>query len=124
MFLRHVTVGVAFVALTACGVSENPPSEAEETAYSESAPPVGESVEFSLYTHCGIESLRLDGRWWHAVQPLYGEDGTGSSPEGWGDPYQKGELTLDSGQHVTFEARGTQVAFVPAEDNRPMRICR
>lgn len=124
MFLRHVTVGVALVALTACGASEDTPSHAEEMAYSESAPPVGESVEFFLYTHCGIESLRLDGRLWHAVQPLYGEDGTGSPPEGWGDPYQEGELTLDSEQHVTFEARGTRVAFVPSEDNRPKRICR
>ena len=124
MFLRHVTVGVALVALTACGASEDTPSHEEEMAYSESAPPVGESVEFFLYTHCGIEDLRLDGRWWHAVQPLYGEDGTDSPPEGWGDPYQVGELTLDSEQHVTFEARGTQVAFVPSEDNRPKRICR
>lgn len=124
MFLGHVTLAVILVAITGCGAGEDTPSEAEESAYSESAPPLGESVEFFLYTHCGVESLRLNGRWWHAVPPLYGEDGVGSSPERWGDPYEKGQLTLHSRQRATFEAEGTHVVFVPAEDNRPKRICR
>ncbi len=84
---------------------------------------MGEPVEFFVLTHCGVESLRLDGRWWVAVKPLYSEDGPGTSPEGWGDPYQKGELTLISEQRVTFVAHGTQVAFVPAADDRPLKVC-
>lgn len=63
-------------------------------------------------------------RWWHAEEPLYGEDGPGSAPEGWDDPYQAGELTLESAKRVVFGAEGTQVEFVPASDDRPMRFCR
>lgn len=100
------------------------PSDAEATAYAEVAPAVGETVEFFLYTHCGVESLRFGGRWWHAAEPLYGEKGPGSLPEGWSDPHEKGELTHESEQRATFEAVGTQVGFVPAEDDRPMRMCR
>ncbi len=100
------------------------PIAAEETAYANSAPPLGEAVDYFVYTHCGVESLRVDGRWWHAVEPLYGDNGPGSSPDGWGDPYQEGELTLKSEQSITFEAEGIQVEFVPAPTNRPMRMCR
>ena len=36
---------------------------------------VGETVDFSMYTHCGVESTRINGRVWNAVDPLH------SSPE-------------------------------------------
>jgi hypothetical protein len=123
MFLRHLTLAAALSVVAACGPDDTS-LETGETASSQSAPLVGESVEFFMYTHCGVESLRLDGRWWQAVEPVYGVDGPGSPPEGWGDPYEKGELTLHSDQHVTFETEDTQIAFVPAPDNRPRRTCR
>ena len=110
------------VLLTACGSDQ--PSDAEATAYADSAPPAGESVDYFLYTHCGVESLKVGGRWWHAVEPLYGDDGRGDSPDGWGDPYQEGEMTLTSEDSLTFEAKGTVVEFVPAPENKPMRMCR
>ena len=124
MVLRRVGVAVAAVTLTACGTSGETPSAAEESAYAESPPPVGKPVEFFLYTHCGVDSLRLGGRWWRAAEPVYGEHGPGGPPEGWGDPYQAGELTLDSERSVTFEANGTEVRFVPADDDRPTRMCK
>ncbi len=123
MFPRSVILGFVLVTLAACGASQDMPSDPETTAYAEVAPGVGEPVEFFLYTHCGVESLRLGGRWWHASEPLYGENGPGSSPEGWSNPYQKGELILESERRATFEAEGAQVVFVPAEDDRPMRVC-
>jgi hypothetical protein len=123
MVVRLLRVAATLVALTACGTNE-PPSEAEIAAYTESPPPVDQTVEYVLYTHCGVESTRLGGRWWHAVDPMYGEDGPGTPPEGWGDPYQAGELTLHSEQSATFDAEADRVQFVPAEDNRPLRVCR
>lgn len=116
-------VRVALLLTAGCGTTNDAPSSAERTAYSESDPPVGEAVQFFLYTHCGVESLSVGGRWWHAVEPLYGENGPGDSPDGWGDPYQEGELTLNSEDAITFEAKGKNVEFVPAPEDKPMRIC-
>jgi hypothetical protein len=121
---RLVVLAVTAATLVACADTDATPSDAEVTAYAETAPPLGEPVEFVVDTHCGVDSLRLDGRWWHAEEPLYGEGGPGSAPEGWGDPYQTGELTLVSEQSVVFEAEGTRIEFAPAADDRPMRICR
>lgn len=122
--LSLVVVVVAVVALAAaCGTGSDAPRDAEKTAYAESAPPVGEPVDYFMYTHCGVESLSVDGRWWHAVEPLYGENGPGDSPDGWGDPYQEGELTLNSEDSITFEAKGKGVEFVPAPEDKPMTMC-
>lgn len=120
--LAMTTIAVGL--LTACGMTSDLPTDAEQTAYAESAPPVGEAVDYFVYTHCGVESLSVGGRWWHAVEPLYGGNGPGDSPDGWGDPYQEGELTLNSEDSITFEAKGEEVEFVPAPDDKPMRMCR
>ena len=64
------------------------------TSEARSALRVGETVDFSMYTHCGVESTRINGRVWNAVDPLH------SSPErlgpraGWANPEQDGRLTL------------------------------
>jgi hypothetical protein len=124
MSCRLVISALAAGLVTACGTTGDLPSAAEESAYVDSAPPLGEAVEYFAYTHCGVESLRIDGHWWHAIDALYGDDGPGSAPDGWGDPYQEGELTLNSEDSITFEAQGEEVDFVPAQTNKPMRICR
>ena len=100
------------------------PTAAQESTYADSGPLLDDPVEFFVYTHCGVESLRLDGRWWVAVDHLYYPSGPGGPPDGWGDPYAKVQLTMDSAEHVSFEAQGTTVAFVPARDNEPVRVCR
>lgn len=110
--------------LTACGAAGDSPSASDKTAYAESEPPSGEAVDYFIYTHCGVESLLVDGRWWHAVEPLYGGNGPGDSPDGWGDPYQEGELTVNSEDSITFEAKGEEIDFVPAPEDKPMRMCR
>ena len=80
------------------------------------------SLPFTLPTHCGVENLRVDGRWWHAAPPLYNRAGSGP-PAGWGDPVQKGRLTIESPDRAVFEALGQRVVFVPAPDNEPVRMC-
>jgi hypothetical protein len=123
MVIRLLLVAATALATVSCG-TESPPSDAEIAAYTESPPPVDEPVDYVVYTHCGVESARIGDRWWHAVEPMYGEDGQGTPPEGWGDPYQAGELTLDSDGSATFKAEGDQVEFIPAKDDRPLRVCR
>ncbi|HST83775.1 MAG TPA: hypothetical protein VLL08_18725 [Kineosporiaceae bacterium] len=99
-------------------------STVEQTQYAETAPPVGKRVDFTFYTHCGVESARIGGVWWVAAQPLYGDEGPGSSPDGWDNPYQAGRLTVRSATEAVFEARGVRVALVPSASGKPMRMCQ
>lgn len=108
----------------ACGQSGPSPSDAEVTAYAEQAPPKNEEVKFFLYTHCGAENARIGGRWWLVKPPLYGERGVGDSPDGWDDPYQEGQLILESSERAVFSADGTDVVLVPSPDDEPLRLCR
>lgn len=77
----------------------------------------------SLYTHCGVESANIEGRWWHARPALYNQDRSGP-PAGWGDPYQEGTLTMEAADRAVFEALGERVVFVPAGDDQPPRACQ
>ena len=120
--LPLVLVALLF-AVQACESAVTPPTRKEAASYSESPPPSGESVKFSVYTHCGVESARIGGHWWHATPPLYGESAS-SAPAGWDDPSQEGQLTVESSERAVFEAEGTQVVFVPSATNEPVRICR
>ena len=84
--------------------------------------PAPSGKQFEVYTHCGVESTRINGAWWHAKPPLYNK-GRSGPPAGWGDPYQTGTLTMVSADRAVFEALGHWVLFVPAPDNQPVRIC-
>ena len=92
------------------------PSNAPLTGNTRSGKP------FKMYTHCGVESAEIRGRWWHADPPLYNKRGS-SPPAGWGDPFQQGTLVVESSQRAVFEALGQEVIFVPAPDNEPVRMC-
>lgn len=111
---RNVALLVTALMLTGCG-STAPTQEASEEEPS--------STPFRVYTHCGVENVRIDGRWWHAKPPLYNHERTGP-PAGWSDPYQEGTLTMESADRPVFEALGQQVVFMPAPDNEPVRVCR
>lgn len=111
---HHVVVLVSAALLAGCG-------KAVTTGPSQSEAPSRSS--FNVYTHCGVESARIEGRWWHADPALYNDDKTGP-PAGWGNPYQPGTLTMESSDRAVFEALGERVAFVPAPDDKPVRVCR
>jgi hypothetical protein len=121
---RGLSVMMLAVSLVVAGCGGgNAGSTVQQTQYAETAPPVGERVDFAFYTHCGVESARIGGVWWVATKPLYGDEGPGSSPDGWDNPYQAGRLTVRSASQAVFEARGVRVALVPSASGEPMRIC-
>lgn len=73
--------------------SANGPAEADvndEPPYGAGAE-IGQTYEYVLYTHCGIEWARVDGMFWQST-PL--DDGSGNPPAGWGNPYDAGELEI------------------------------
>lgn len=58
------------------------------------------SVPYTLLTHCGIDEVMHDGRWYERVGgPL--DDGSGNPPPGWGNPFQEGRLVIE-GDTATF----------------------
>ena len=70
---------------------------------------VGESYEYTLYTHCGIEWTRIDGVWWEATSPL--SDGNANPPPGWGNPYDEGEMEIVDASTAVFRGGPTDVEF-------------
>src|SRR5262245_58711639 len=111
---RNAAMLAAALVATGCG-------GATLTRQAPDAEPTG--TPFSVYTHCGVENVRINGEWWHAKPPIYNEERSGP-PAGWGDPYQAGTLTIESSERAIFEALGQRVVFVPAPDNEPARVCR
>lgn len=79
---------------------------------------VGESYDYVLYTHCGIEWARIDDVWWRTT-PL--DDGNANPPSGWGNPYDAGELLVvddtaavySGGPNVEVEFERTDLSEVP-----------
>jgi hypothetical protein len=82
----------------------------------DSAPPpagsasAANSMPYDLYTHCGIDEARINGRFYEAVKPL--SDGNSNPPPGWGNPYQHGTMTLASPSEAVFtDSAGHRVVF-------------
>jgi hypothetical protein len=78
---------------------------------------VGVAYPVDLSTHCGILGADVGGVWFAADPPLVEEYG---APAGWGDPYQRGILTLESGDEAVFrDDAGHEVRLRAAESERP-----
>ena len=122
--LRALGIAALVVPLltVGCGGSVTKGSPTEEATNPSSTVHTPSGTPFTVHTHCGVESARIDGRWWHAKPPLYNESRNGP-PTGWGDPQQQGLLTVESGDRAVFDTLGQQVVFVPAPDNEPGRPC-
>jgi hypothetical protein len=60
---------------------------------------VGTAYPFDLYTHCGILGADVGGVWFAADPQLVQESGP---PAGWGNPYQRGTLVLESTDEAVF----------------------
>jgi hypothetical protein len=80
------------------------------------APGVAYPVDLS--THCGVRGIDIGGVWFAAEPPLVGEGG--NPPAGWGDPDQRGTVTLLSGTEAVFaDDAGHQVRLRADESARP-----
>ena len=83
------------------------------------SPEVGVPYAVDLLTHCGIVGTDIGGTWFAAEVPLV--DGPGNPPPGWGNPYQRGTLTLLAADEAVFrDDEGHEVLFRAAgESERP-----
>ena len=80
---------------------------------------VGVEYRLDLYTHCGIRGADVGGVWFAADPPLI-ETG-GNPPAGWGNPYQRGTLRLETADEAVFrDDLGHEVELRAApESERP-----
>ena len=78
---------------------------------------------FALYTHCGINEARFQGRWYAAETPL--SDGHGNPPPGWGNPFQPGTMTIRSATRADFtDSAGHRVSFIlRPHATGPRQVC-
>ncbi len=84
----------------------------------------GRFVPYNLYTHCGVNSLELDGKTYYADPPL--GDGNGNPPAGWGNPDDAGWLLPQDSQRVTFiDWMGHRASFTthPSYAITPTQLC-
>ncbi|MDP1851206.1 MAG: hypothetical protein Q8K48_02175 [Candidatus Planktophila sp.] len=81
---------------------------------------VFQPVPFDLMTHCGIDELKADGRYFQRVGGIL-DDGSHNPPPGWDNPSQHGTLTItgevavfrDKQGHVeTFKVRSGATEFL------------
>jgi hypothetical protein len=59
----------------------------------------GVPYRFRLYTHCGLDwplAVDFDGTFWDPIGPGPASDGSGNPPAGYGNPYDRGMITLVS----------------------------
>jgi hypothetical protein len=107
--------GVAILAgagmvLAACGGGTTAQVAKPVAPSRTAAAAVGSARPYSLYTHCGIDEARIGNRYYEAVHPL--SDGSGNPPAGWGNPYQRGTMTLLPPDEAVFrDDAGHQVLF-------------
>ena len=82
--------------------------------------PVGSHWTFEIYTHCGVEWIYLDGRFW-LTEPL----GKLNAPTGWGNPIDEGVVTLEASDAASYLSQGgDQVAFAPAPKSFEPPLCQ
>ncbi len=125
--MRRCVVLVAVVLLVAAcssgGVVEGPAQDDIENK-----PPygvgveIGETYDYVLYVHCGVRWARIDGTWWETAAPL--DDGNANPPNGWGNPYDAGSLTVVD--ETTAEYRGgpdVTVRFGRTDATEPPFAC-
>ena len=112
MFMILVLVAVLMMT-AACGSASSEVADVR----------VGETVGFTMYTHCGVESANINGRVWNAVEPLYATPEKLGPPAGWDDPEQDGELMLESSDRAVFAAVGQRVVLKPSPSGEPLRFC-
>lgn len=106
-FGRSALVTAFALAGAACGGS----AESDVPVRVQEPPIAGQRL--SLYTHCGIWSVVVDGRLWLAAPPLH--DGSGNPPDGWDSNTTRGTWSETGKGRAVFRADSGKLArFVAA----------
>lgn len=82
---------------------------------------VAKYVGFQLTTHCGIRSAVVGGAYYVADPML--SDGRGNPPPGWGNPFQKGVMTVRSDGSAEFVAGSLRAGFVAGTKPQSPFLC-
>lgn len=100
---RGFAISALLIALTACSSDQLNPAVQQASQGTTVGTDSGEA--FSLYTHCGIDELGLDGKFYERVGgPL--DDGNGNPPNGWGNPYQPARLSREGNLMIFTDRAG------------------
>lgn len=107
-----LVIAIGLVLTLAVGHVKTPNSDLTVTVF--------QPAPFDLMTHCGINELRSNGRYFQRVGGVL-DDGSGNPPSGWGNPFQHGTLSIsgdvavfrDKVGHVeTFKVRSGATGFL------------
>lgn len=112
-------IGILTLATSLAGCSQETPIAAPPTP---SQSDQIKAVAFDLYTHCGINDLTAYGKYFKHVGGLL-SDGSGNPPDGWGNPYQRGTLSV-SGDIAVFRDKLGHVERFKAEKAPDMSVAR
>ena len=95
--VAFTSMGVLTVTILLAGCSQKSPIAAPTTPAQSGQV---QTVVFDLYTHCGINNFMAYGKYFARIGGSL-SDGSGNPPDGWGNPIQRGTLTL-SGDTAVF----------------------
>lgn len=110
MFVAFTLTGVLTVTILLAGCSQKTPIAAPTTpAQSDQV----QAMVFDLYTHCGINNFMAYGKYFARIGGSL-SDGSDNPPDGWGNPFQRGTLTL-SGDTAVFRDKLGHVERFKAE---------
>src|ERR1700736_2547407 len=111
-FARFCGTSSILLLLVLAACSSAAPATSGGTAANPSLT-VGQSVPYSLYTHCGVLSLNANSHVYYAQPPL--GDGSGNPPGGWANPYDAGTLAMVDAHRMEFhDSAGNKATFTDA----------
>jgi hypothetical protein len=119
--MKAITVATAVLVAagpTGCSASSSPLNTPGASA---SASAVATYEGFELLTHCGITHTVVNGTY-YAADPVL-SDGNGNPPAGWGNPGQRGVLTVHSDGRAEFVAGSLRATFVATPTAPSGGIC-
>ena len=108
--VAFTSMGVLTVTILLAGCSQKSPIAAPTTPAQSGQV---QTVVFDLYTHCGINNFMAYGKYFARIGGSL-SDGSGNPPDGWGNPFQRGTLTL-SGDTAVFRDKLGHVERFKAE---------
>lgn len=111
--------GVLTVATALTGCSQKTPIAAPTPLHSQIK---FTDISFDLYTHCGINDLMAYGRYFKHIGGSL-SDGSGNPPDGWGNPYQPGSLSV-SGDIAVFRDKLGHIERFKAAKQPDMSVAR